>query len=80
MKHFKFYSKEDILSLTKTRRFETRLGERIQYIKAETEWPQVLQESTAKYVLLGIPEDIGVKLTKVSVVQILPGYLFFLLF
>ena len=61
MKHFKFYSKEDILSLTKTRRFETRLGERIQYIKAETEWPQVLQESTAKYVLLGIPEDIGVK-------------------
>lgn len=61
MKHFKFYSKEDILSLTKVRRFETKLGERIQYLKPDSEWPQVLQQSTAKYVLLGIPEDIGVK-------------------
>lgn len=61
MKHFKFYSKEDILSLTRTRRFETRIGERVQYLKAETEWPEVLQQSAAKYVLLGIPEDIGVK-------------------
>jgi formiminoglutamase len=61
MKHFTFYSKEDILSLTKVRRFETRLGERLQYLKAETEWPEVLQQSPAKYVLLGVPEDIGVK-------------------
>ena len=60
MKHFKFYSKEDILSLTRVRRFETRLGERIQYLKADEEWPEVLQQSTAKYVLLGIPEDFGV--------------------
>ena len=61
MKHFKFYSKADILSLTKVRRFETKLGERLQYLKEEMEWPEVLQQSTAKYVLLGIPEDIGVK-------------------
>lgn len=61
MKHFKFYTKEDILSMTKIRRFETRLGERIQYLKADTDWPQVLKQSSAKYVLLGIPEDIGVK-------------------
>jgi formiminoglutamase len=61
MKHFKFYSKEDILSLTKVRRFETRLGERIQYLKPGSEWPEVLQQSTTKYVLLGIPEDIGIK-------------------
>jgi len=61
MKHFKFYSKEDILSLTKVRRFETKLGERLQYLKTEGEWPEVLQQSPAKYVLLGIPEDIGVK-------------------
>jgi formiminoglutamase len=60
MKHFKFYSKEDILSLTKIRRFETRIGERLQYVKAGGEWPDVLRQSTAKYVLLGIPEDIGV--------------------
>lgn len=61
MKHFKFYSKDDILSLTKVRRFETRMGERLQFLKADREWPEVLQESTAKYVLLGIPEDFGVK-------------------
>ena len=61
MKHFKFYSKEDILSLTKVRRFETRMGERVQYLKKESEWPEVLQQSSAKYVLLGIPEDIGIK-------------------
>jgi len=61
MKHFKFYSKADILSLTKVRRFETKVGERVQYLKAENEWPEVLQQSTAKYVLVGIPEDIGIK-------------------
>jgi len=61
MKHFKFYSKEDILSLTKVRRFETRIGERLQYLKKDGEWPEVVQQSKAKYVLLGIPEDIGVR-------------------
>ena len=61
MKHFKFYSKEDILSMTRVRRFETRMGERVKFLKPGGEWPEVLQESTAKYVLLGIPEDFGVK-------------------
>lgn len=60
MKHFKFYGKKDIISLTKQRRFETKLGERIQYL-GKGEWPEVLNESTAKYVLVGVPEDIGVK-------------------
>jgi formiminoglutamase len=60
MKHFKFYNKKDILSLTKVRRFETKLGERIQYLRG-TEWPEVLTQSSAKYVLVGIPEDIGIK-------------------
>lgn len=61
MKHFKFYSKNDILSITKTRRFETKVGERIQHLKKDDEWPEALTQSTAKYVLVGIPEDIGVK-------------------
>ena len=60
MKHFKFYEKKDIVSLTKLRRFETKLGERIQYL-AKGEWPEVLQENAAKYVVVGIPEDIGIK-------------------
>ena len=61
MKHFKFYSKEDILSLTRVRRFETRMGERLQFLRPDTEWPEVLQDTSAKFVLLGIPEDFGVK-------------------
>jgi formiminoglutamase len=60
MKHFKFYNKKELISLTKPRRFETKMGERIQTIK-EGEWPNVLEQSSAKYVLVGIPEDIGVK-------------------
>jgi formiminoglutamase len=60
MKHFKFYGRKELVSLTNPRRFETKLGERIQTTK-EGEWPNVLEQSSAKYVLIGIPEDIGVK-------------------
>jgi len=61
MKHFKFYSREDILSVTKIRRFETKIGERIRDIKSPGEWIEMLKQSDATYVLLGIPEDIGIK-------------------
>src|ERR1700740_997538 len=61
MKHFRFYNKKDIISLTNTRRFETKLGERIQCLKMDDEWPEALQQSSATYVVIGIPEDIGVK-------------------
>ena len=61
MKHFKLYTKVDIVSVTNIRRFETKLGERIMNINADGEWTEMLQQSKAKYVLIGIPEDIGVK-------------------
>lgn len=61
MNHFKFFSKKDILSLTKVRKFETKIGERLLSLQPDSEWPEVLQQSPAKYVLMGIPEDIGVK-------------------
>jgi formiminoglutamase len=61
MKHCKFYTKEDILSLTKVRRFETKVGERLQYLHQHGDWAAALAQSDARYVLLGIPEDIGVK-------------------
>jgi formiminoglutamase len=61
MKHFKFYGKQDILSLTKTRRFETKLGERIQVISDPVHFEEALKQSKAKFVIFGIPEDIGVK-------------------
>ena len=66
MKHFKFYSKQDILSATKVRKFETKLGEVIQYVKPENLWSDEVQQSTAKYILFGIPEDIGIRANKGS--------------
>ena len=59
--HLKFYDKQDVLSLTRIRRFETKLGERVQVIKDKNDLDRSLELSTAKYVLFGIPEDIGVK-------------------
>jgi len=61
MKHFKFYNKKDILSLTRIRKFETKVGERIAIAPPNGEWPELLATSKASYVLIGIPEDIGIK-------------------
>ncbi len=61
MSHFKFYHKQDILSVTRIRRYETKLGERVQVLADPSSLEKSLQESSASFVLLGIPEDIGVK-------------------
>ncbi|MBX9785038.1 MAG: formimidoylglutamase [Chitinophagaceae bacterium] len=61
MQRFRFYNKEDVLTLTKIRRFETKLGERIQVISNSADLTASLAASNCKFVLLGIPEDIGVK-------------------
>lgn len=61
MQSFRFYNKEDVLTLTKIRRFETKLGERVQLPNSREQFEQVLQRSNAKYVLFGVPEDIGVR-------------------
>lgn len=61
MSHFKFYNKQDVLSLTRIRRFETKLGERLQVVADPQRLEASLQRSSASYVLLGVPEDIGVK-------------------
>ena len=60
MRHLKIYNKEDILSLTKLRKFETKLGERMEFI-SNNDMGDSLKESKAKFVLVGIPEDIGIK-------------------
>ncbi|WP_409142215.1 formimidoylglutamase [Pedobacter helvus] len=57
MAQFKLYSQGDILSLINQRVGETKLGERVQTVAQLAE----LEFSTAKFVLLGIPEDIGVR-------------------
>lgn len=61
MKHFKYYNKQDILTLTKIRKFETKLGERIKCISENVSPEDGIKQSAAKYILFGIPEDIGVK-------------------
>jgi formiminoglutamase len=65
MKHFKFYNKHDVLNLTRIRRFETKLGETVQVLPDvlpdKTSWETALQQSPAKYVVFGIPEDIGIR-------------------
>ncbi|MBY0480410.1 MAG: formimidoylglutamase [Chitinophagaceae bacterium] len=61
MKHFRYYNKEDVLSQTRIRRFETKLGERIQVVANAEDLEQSLKQSNAGFVLIGVPEDIGVK-------------------
>ncbi|HUM51072.1 MAG TPA: arginase family protein [Chitinophagales bacterium] len=61
MQHFVFYKKENYLAFTKTRNGETKLGEKIASISNEKKWQDELKKSSAKFVLLGIPESIGVK-------------------
>ncbi|MFW1549794.1 hypothetical protein ACEV73_23635, partial [Vibrio parahaemolyticus] len=41
--------------------FETKLGERVQVVQNPQQLEASLQVSTAQFVLLGIPEDVGVK-------------------
>lgn len=59
--HFKSYTKEDILSLTHIRRFETKLGERVSVVKSAAKLSEMIADVTAKYIVFGIPEDIGVQ-------------------
>jgi formiminoglutamase len=59
--HFKAYNKHDILSLTKLRRFETKLGERIHLLPDAANVVETIKALPAKYVVFGIPEDIGVQ-------------------
>lgn len=61
MQHFKYYNKEDILYLTRIRRFETKIGERVHVINTADQLHKWLENDTIKYVLFGIPEDIGVR-------------------
>ncbi len=58
--HFKFYTKSDLLSLTKIRRFETKLGERLQVLNEQRDTDSFVKLD-AEYVVFGIPEDIGVQ-------------------
>ena len=59
----KVYSQEDVNTMVKRRAGEVRLGERVKVLdlSADDNWELALSASPARYVLLGLPEDIGVR-------------------
>lgn len=59
----KIYSQEDVNALVKRRAGEIRLGERVKVLSFDNaqQWEAALSDSPARYVLLGLPEDIGVR-------------------
>lgn len=61
MKHFRYYNKQDLLNITRLRRYETKVGEKLRTIDAGADVRLQLAESPAIFVLFGIPEDIGIK-------------------
>lgn len=61
LRNFKTYSKANLLSFTQIRRFETKMGEIIEVPEQGISLSEAIEKSNAKYILFGIPEDIGVK-------------------
>jgi len=57
MANFKIFSQGDVLNLVNKRDGETKIAERVQTVADVSN----LAQSSAKFVLLGIPEDIGVR-------------------
>ncbi|MEO5651096.1 MAG: formimidoylglutamase [Ginsengibacter sp.] len=58
--HFKPYNKSDILALTHLRKFETKMGEIVRCELVSENIEKAIGETSARYVILGVPEDIGV--------------------
>jgi len=61
MKYFKTYSRKEVLGMTHSRKFETKIGERIACADNAATIAATIQNSPAPFVLFGIPEDIGVR-------------------
>ncbi|UVD79789.1 formimidoylglutamase [Myroides albus] len=57
----KLLSKSELISLTNFRNGEIKFGERIRLLESPSCWEEELKTHESKYVVLGIPEDIGVK-------------------
>ena len=66
MKHLRIYTKQDVLAHTTVRRFETKIGEKIQVLNNAKDLEGSLQSSPARYVIIGISESIGAKANLIS--------------
>lgn len=61
MLRFKFYTQKDIKHVTRSRYGECKIGDKISCITNPEEVESFLKQSSAKFVIFGIPEDIGVR-------------------
>ena len=61
LQHFNFFTRTDVLARTTLRKFETKFGEVVQTLQPGFTVQKELEQSTAGYVIFGIPEDIGVQ-------------------
>jgi formiminoglutamase len=59
MELLKVYDRAEILSHTRVRSGEIKIGEMVQAVN--NDWQKEVNDSTAAFVMLGIPEDIGVR-------------------
>ncbi len=57
----KIYRREQVLAYTNLRRFETKIGEVVQTAAATDSAETAVQQTDAKFVIVGVPEDIGIK-------------------
>jgi len=55
------FTKENLLKATSLRSGEIKFGERVLLIQKADNWESELAKHDSKYVILGIPEDVGVK-------------------
>lgn len=60
MDQIKIYTSKEILKITNHRSGEVKFGEKVQTLNQIFNYEAIAQ-STAKFVLIGIPEDIGIK-------------------
>ena len=58
MSYFHFYAKQELLALTRLRKYETKLGEKINVLANGIE--SLTDHPGATYVCIGIPESIGI--------------------
>lgn len=61
MQHLHVYRKQDIIGLTRIRQFETKVGERVLVAADAANVAASVEQTDAEYILIGIPEDIGVR-------------------
>lgn len=55
------YSQAEISNKINIRAGETKLGEKISFVNLSTDWIKQLNKEDSKYVIFGIPEDIGIR-------------------